>query len=423
MKAKRPRRRRLRAPPPRRAQPLCAIANGKADVEGGIIQVAARRQGIVREVLVQEGEDVVAGQILAKQEDDDARLAADTASAGLNSARAQLALYQVQLRTGQREYKRLQNLSASNFVAGQRLDAAQDQIASANANIQAQQAAIQVATAQLAQARYNQELTIIRAPADGRIARRYANPGAGASTLNVTPMFDLEPQTARIVRAEIVESDIPNVTLGQEVEISPEADPTKTYIGKVLRRAAVFGARKLPQTIPAERTDERVVEVVVSADGAPFLIGQRVLVKFMKPGQKAGAKRDQPKPPVRAATRRRKASFEAQLFPCWGEGPRARSLDAPSPAPHKRAKPNTRLREIRAWRTISGSTVRWRSSRGPAAAWAGSMRWNWRGAGPRSWSTTWAAASTARAARPRRPRRSWPRSRPSAARPSPTAPR
>lgn len=278
--------------------PYAAIANGKADVEGGIIQVAARRQGIVREVYAQEGQDVVAGQPLAKQEDDDARLAAATASAALASARAQVSLYQVQLRTGQREYKRLQTLSTSNFVAGQRLDAAQDQIASAQASIQAQQAAIQVATAQLAQARYNQELTVIRAPADGRIARRYANPGSGASTLNVTPMFDLEPQTARIVRAEIVEADIPNVTLGQEVEIQPEGDPTKTYVGKVLRRAAVFGARKLASDDPNQRSDERVVEVVVSADGAPILVGQRVLVKFMKPGQKAGVKRDQPKPPV-----------------------------------------------------------------------------------------------------------------------------
>ena len=278
--------------------PYAAIANGKADVEGGIIQVAARRQGIVRDVMVQEGQDVIAGQALAKQEDDDARLAADTASANLASARAQIAVYQVQLRTGQREYKRLQNLSASNFVAGQRLDAAQDQISSANANIQAQQAAIRVATAQLAQARYNQELTVIRAPANGRIARRYANPGAGASTLNVTPMFDLEPRTPRIVRAEIVEADIPNVTIGQEVEIQPEGDPTKTYIGKVLRTAAVFGARKLASDDPNQRSDERVVEVVVSADGAPILVGQRVLVKFMKPGQKAGVKHDQPKPPV-----------------------------------------------------------------------------------------------------------------------------
>jgi hypothetical protein len=30
------------------------------------------------------------------------------------------------------------------------------------------------------------------------------------------------------------------------------------------------------------------VEVVVSADAAPVLIGQRMLVKFMKPGEKPG---------------------------------------------------------------------------------------------------------------------------------------
>jgi hypothetical protein len=35
---------------------------------------------------------------------------------------------------------------------------------------------------------------------------------------------------------------------------------------------------------------------VVTANDAPFLIGQRVLVKFMKPGEKAGIKREAPKP-------------------------------------------------------------------------------------------------------------------------------
>jgi hypothetical protein len=159
----------------------------------------------------------------------------------------------------------------------------------------------------VAQAQYNQELTVIRAPANGRIARRYANPGAGASTLNVTAMFDLEPNTQRIVRAEIVEADIPNVAIGQEVEIQPEGDPNKTYTGKVLRRAAVFGARKLASDDPSQRSDERVVEVVVSADGAPFLVGQRVLVKFMKPGQKAGVKRDKPAPPIAGGMTKKKA--------------------------------------------------------------------------------------------------------------------
>ena len=271
--------------------PYAAIANGKVDVEGGIIQIAARRGGIVRDVLVQEGDRVVAGQILARQEDDEARLAVQAAAAAVSQAESQLAQIRVDIRTAQREQERLQKLVATNFVAAQRMDQAQDAVATAQARLGSQIAAVQTARAQLDQARYNQELTVIRAPTNGRIVRRYANPGAGASTLNVSNMFDLEPDAPRIVRAEVVESDLPNLRDGQAVEISPEGDSTKVYIGSVLRRAAVFGARKLASDDPSQRTDERVVEVVASAGDAPLLIGQRVLVKFMKPGETAGAKR------------------------------------------------------------------------------------------------------------------------------------
>jgi HlyD family secretion protein len=267
--------------------PYAAVANGKADVEGGIIQVAARRAGVVRDVMVQEGDTVTRGQVLARLEDDEPRLAARRAQAEVAQARAALALLEVQLSSAQREERRLQGLSASNFVAAQKLDQARDAVREAQAKISAQRAIIATADARLAEARYDEELSIIRAPADGRIVRRYANPGAGASTLNVSNMFDLEPQSGRIVRAEIAEGALPYVVVGQSVSMSPEADPTKVYPGRVLRRAAVFGARKLQSDDPNERTDDRVVEVVVNADGAPFLIGQRVLVKFMDQKQAA----------------------------------------------------------------------------------------------------------------------------------------
>ena len=179
-----------------------------------MIKVAARRGGIVNQVYVNEGDRVVAGQILARQEDDETRLAAQSAAAAVTEARAQLGMTRVELTTARREYDRLSKLAATNNVAAQRLDQARDQIAQAEARIASQDAAIQTAQSRLAEARYNQELTIIRAPMDGRITRRYAQPGAGASTLNVTAMFDLEPDTARIVRAEIVEADIPNVAGG-----------------------------------------------------------------------------------------------------------------------------------------------------------------------------------------------------------------
>ena len=269
------------APPPA-VTPYAAIADGKADVEGGIIQVAARVAGIVREVDVKEGDDVRNGEVLARQEDDAPRLALATAQANLQQARAQIALTQSQLASAQREADRLAPLTANRFVSRQAVDQAQDAVRNATATLEAQRAAVAVAETQVGQAQYALEQTIIRAPVDGRIVRRYANPGAGASTLNVTPMFDLEPAGQRIVRAEVSESAEPFVAVGQTVQLTPEADQSKVYSGKVLRIAPVFGARKLQSDDPSERTDDRVVETVVSADAAPFLIGQRVLVKFLK---------------------------------------------------------------------------------------------------------------------------------------------
>ena len=106
--------------------PFVAVANGKADVEGGLIQVAARSAGIVRQVLVQEGDHVAEGQILARLEDDEPKLAAQRARAEVEQARAQIALTQVEISTANREYDRLKALAPSNFVAGQKLDQAQD---------------------------------------------------------------------------------------------------------------------------------------------------------------------------------------------------------------------------------------------------------------------------------------------------------
>ena len=282
--------------------PYATIANGKADVEGGIINVAARRAGVVKAVYVEEGARVKKNQVLAQQEDDDARLALNSAIAQVAQAKAQVALIEVQKSTAERELARLEPLVSKNFVAHQQVDNARDAVRQADANLGAQRASIATAEAAVAAARYNVDLSVIRAPVDGLIVRRYANPGAGASTLNVSNMFDLEPDTGRIVRAEIVESALPLVSVDQEVEMTPEADPTKVYAGKVLRRSVQFGARKLQSDDPNERTDERVVEVVVSADTAPFLIGQRVLVKFLKPGHHAG---EHPAPAPKPAAKAR----------------------------------------------------------------------------------------------------------------------
>jgi RND family efflux transporter MFP subunit len=231
---------------------------------------------------VQEGDAVKKGQILARQEDDAPRLAVGTAEANLAQARAQIDLTQAQLAAAEREVARLRPLVPAHFISSQSVDQAEDAVRNANATLEAQRAAVGVMESQLNQARFALEQTQIRAPIDGRIVRRYANPGVGASTLQVTPMFDLEPAGQRIVRAEVTESEEPFVQVGQTVQLFAEADQSKVYPGKVLRIAPVFGQRKLQSDDPSQTTDDRVVEVVVSAKSTPFLIGQRVLVKFLK---------------------------------------------------------------------------------------------------------------------------------------------
>lgn len=264
--------------------PYAAIAAGKVDVEGGLVDIAARQPGIVTQVMVEEGAEVHEGQILARLDDEQYRLQRGQSSASLQQAQAQLVAYQTALGAAQRSQQRTEQLAAQNFMSPQAVENSRDAVRSAQSQVDVQAANIAAARASLAESNYSVEQSIVRAPADGRIVRRYANPGMGASTLNVTPMFQLQPHTAHIVRAELEERSLTQVHTGMRVEIVPEADQTKSYQGTVLRIAQVFGARKLASDDPSQQTDERVVEVVVDARQAPVLVGQRVLVKFVKDG-------------------------------------------------------------------------------------------------------------------------------------------
>lgn len=113
--------------------PYAAIAAGKADVEGGVIQVAARTAGVVKAVSVNEGDRVRQGQVLAQLEDAQPALNVANAEAAAQQAAAQIHLIEVQKSTAEREYARLSKLVSRNFVAGQAVDNAADAIKTADA--------------------------------------------------------------------------------------------------------------------------------------------------------------------------------------------------------------------------------------------------------------------------------------------------
>jgi HlyD family secretion protein len=68
--------------------------------------------------------------------------------------------------------------------------------------------------------------------------------------------------------------------VGQPVQTILEAQPDRTWAGKVVRVGRLVGERT-PSNDPKERQDAPVVEVVIALDAEALLIGQRVIVRFL----------------------------------------------------------------------------------------------------------------------------------------------
>lgn len=272
--------------------PAVVVARGLVDVDGGLIQIAASRDGVVREVLTEEGQSVKRDAVLARIDDRIPKVQAAVAAAELVQARAALKPIELKHAAAAREVRRLEALVASKAAAAKLLDTERDLMATTEAEIAHQRAAIALAEARLAAAELEVEQRVVRAPLDGVIVRRLARPGDGISTLNVTTLFWMAPALPLLVRAEIEEQSASLVKEGQRVEITPEPDERQRFRGKVQRVGRAFAPRRTTVYDTRERTDVRVIEVVIAFDPGsfelgsdPLLLGQRVIVRIETGGR------------------------------------------------------------------------------------------------------------------------------------------
>jgi HlyD family secretion protein len=266
---------------PAASSTFAASAKGRIDIEGGVIRLAAQREGLIEKVLVEEGDSVMAGQALATLADEQVRRAAIQARAESAQALAALPGIKVRLVAAQREARRLEPLVGDQTVAGQEFDSARDQVQSLQAELQASRAATRVAAARVKVAEYEIEQRVVRAPLAGKIVRRQARPGDGVSVSTMTPLFLFAPNTPRIVRAELEERFLPWVKPGQRAEVVLEADESRKYTATVLRLGQVIGL-PMANDDPTARKDAGVAECVLALDAPDVMIGQRVIVRFVR---------------------------------------------------------------------------------------------------------------------------------------------
>lgn len=201
--------------------------------------VTARRQatvsskvtGKVSEVLIEEGMKVKQGQILARLDDSNVKANLDVALAQWAAAKAKVEEVQAQLKQANLEYQRAGELAKQNVVSSSELDRAEADAKSLRAQLLLTERDVTVAERQVGLWRQQLDDTVIRAPFDGVVTTKDAQPGemispvsagGGYTRTGIGTVVDMDSLEIEI---DVNESYINRVQSGQPVVATLDAYP------------------------------------------------------------------------------------------------------------------------------------------------------------------------------------------------------
>lgn len=186
-------------------------------------EVASKVDGRLEKVYVREGDRVSRGQVLAILEQ------ADT-DANLLSAKGSFLDAQTSLRKAETDLQRYEKLYATGAVSQQVVDDYRFARDNAAAKLEAARGSMRAMESK-------SEGTVLTAPADGIISKRYYQEGYYAKA--GTPIFAVADISMLKTTIHIPEGQIASVHVGNEASITLPAYPGKKLIGKITRIAPV----------------------------------------------------------------------------------------------------------------------------------------------------------------------------------------
>ncbi|NTV11751.1 MAG: efflux RND transporter periplasmic adaptor subunit [Zoogloea sp.] len=202
--------------------------------------VASKATGRLEWLGVREGSVVKAGDVVARLESRDVEAQAQQAEANIAVARANLGQADAEVHDAELALQRARELRARNFVAQAAVDTAEARYLKARAASGSARAALLAAEANARAARVAVEQTLIRAPFDGVVLTKSANVGdvitpfssAMDSKGAVVTMADMDTLE---VEADVSESSLSKIHVGQPCEIQLDAFPDRRFRGEVVR--------------------------------------------------------------------------------------------------------------------------------------------------------------------------------------------
>ena len=199
------------------------------------VDVKTEQPGRLVEAPPREGEWVTRGQVLARLDDTNYRLAQQQARAAVAVAEAGLERARVALQHADRELERARNVQASGGITVKDFQAAEWAARDARAQLRLAEAQLEQARQVLALAEKRLRDCLIRAPISGEVQAHLQNAGIYLDTF--ATLVRLVDNLQMELEATVPSHELARLRPGQEVRFAVDAFAGETFTGRLLKLA------------------------------------------------------------------------------------------------------------------------------------------------------------------------------------------
>lgn len=209
------------------------VSSDDAYIDADRMSVSSKILGRITNLYVTDGDTVKAGQVLARLDSTDLIAQKNQAIAALNLANETIPLSKVNIAKATEDYERAKLQLQKSIIPKEQYDHAQKALEAANAELNINKSRIETAKAQLDVILTQLKNTTIYSPMDGVVAKRWVLEG------NVVqpgePIFSVYNMKEIWVTANLEETDLSHLSVGNSVSISVDSYPNITYSGVILK--------------------------------------------------------------------------------------------------------------------------------------------------------------------------------------------
>ncbi|GAB2911756.1 efflux RND transporter periplasmic adaptor subunit [Rheinheimera gaetbuli] len=201
------------------------------------VSIRSEVTGRVSEVLVEEGDSVRQGDVLAKLDDSSFVARLERMTADLNLQEIELRKAQEEFERAEQQLNRQKQLKSRGLVSQDALEELQKELNIAKLSIESTEASLVGGEALLQEARQELAKSVFVAPMDGLVVNVSIKVGetvvAGTTNIIGSELMTVADPASMKASLRVDEADIANVELGQRVNIYAAADQEQRISGTV----------------------------------------------------------------------------------------------------------------------------------------------------------------------------------------------